>query len=88
MSFPEVHGQLSATRRDSAAGEQGSGGRRWQLSSQRAPDLATLSEGICHRTLRPTPRAGPTEYEATKSPSAHQARELQDSDFAGRYPQK
>lgn len=54
--------------------------------SRRAPDLATLSEGICHRTLRPTLLAGPTARGTTESPSAHRARELQRGDFTGMYP--
>lgn len=54
--------------------------------SRRAPDLATLSEGICHRSLHPTPPPGPTACGNTEHPSAHRARELQGSDFTGMYP--
>lgn len=54
--------------------------------SRRAPDLATLSEGICHCSLHPTLLPGPTVRGNTEYPSTHQARELQGGDFTGMYP--
>lgn len=54
--------------------------------SRRAPDLATLSEGICHRSLRPTLPPGPTACGNTEYPSTHRARELRGGDFTGMYP--
>ena len=54
--------------------------------SWQAPDLATLSEGIRHCSLHPTPPEAPTAHGTTETPSAHQARELREGDFAGRHP--
>lgn len=37
--------------------------------SRRAPDLATLSEGICHRSLHPTPLQDPRHAGTRSTPA-------------------
>lgn len=90
MSFPEVQPgyrvALSDTKGFCSRERRGATAEDGSSHSRQAPDLATLSEGICHHTLHPTPLAGPMACGPTESPSAQRARELREGDFAGRYP--
>lgn len=90
MSFPEMQPGYRVARSETkgfrSRERRGATAEDGSSRSQRAADLATLSEGICHCSLHPTPLAGPTACGTTKSPSAHRARELWEGDFAGRYP--
>lgn len=90
MSFPEVQPgyrvALGETKGFRSRERRGATAEDGSSRSRRAPDLATLSEGICHCSLHPTPLAGPTACGTTEPPSTHEAREPQEGDFAGMYP--
>lgn len=78
MSFPEVQPgyrvALSKTKGGLLQlGEEGSCGEDGSSRSWWAPDLATLSEGICHCSLHPTLLPGPTACGNTSTPAATEA---------------
>lgn len=90
MPFPEVkpgyRAALSETKGFCSWERRGAVAEDGSSRSRRAPDLATLSEGICHRSLHPTLLPGPTARGNTEYPSTHRARELRGGDFTGKYP--